>query len=840
MKITVCVVSCLIFSLIVSVGRSAPPSIESVWPPVGQRGTEFDVKIVGSGFEDSRELTFYSAELQCKNIRVDSEYELTATVVASENCRIGNEPFRVLGRDGYSDLRTLRVTPFPVIVPDLASTEGVSRSGGSRRSMGAGSASGFTGGAMSLSESTNVREISNSTEATLVPALNVTMCSVLKAGTIDRFVVQLNAGQRLTVEVEAVRLGKELLDTMLEIMSPSGEVMVHADDNPMFHQDPMASLIAPSSGQYVIQIHEANYDGGESSFYAVHIGDFPFPSVAYPAGGPLGVQMPIRFIGLDAAEQFTLDLPSDPGQLSTFQLFSPSATGPSPSAVPFRLSEFPNVVEVDSDKSNDSPNANVTATTAPVALNGILESSGDVDCFAIEAHESQSLRIEAFAGRIGSPVDSLLTIVDSSSQVVASNDDWGSHDSRLDFTPPSTGRYFVCVTDKLASGGPNHVYRVEVTPLQPSVTAFLPRPERTSQLAQTIAVPQGNRVLVRVGVRRELFDGDVEGAFGDLPTGVRASPFGIPSDRFWMPTVLSATADAPLQAALAQVSLIVRNDDLQVRGGFEQIVDLVAESADQLFTSATVRRLPVAVGAPLPFSVELERPTTPLPRNGSLVLRVHVKRDSGFEEPVRIELPFLPPWVVCDPSLVIPAGQSSGDYRLTATEQAQPRTWPLVATAQVNTVSASGDTSRIDGCEVASELIELAIAETPIVGEFQTLAAEQGESLQVHCQLKRTAQTPMRLTATLEGLPNRVGCESQIVRDSDQQVVFNVKFADDSPVGVFPSVQCRLVGEIDGQAVSFVVAPNSALQIAPKGKLFRGADGQPLSPLEALRRTQKE
>jgi hypothetical protein len=397
----------------------------------------------------------------------------------------------------------------------------------------------------------------------------------------------------------------------------------------------------------------------------------------------------------------------------------------------------------------------------------------------------------------------------------------------------------VCITDKLAAGGNNHVYRIEVTELQPRVVAFLPRPERTSQLAQTISVPQGNRVLVRVGVRRELVDCDLEGAYSDLPTGVHASPFLVPSDRFWMPTVLSATSDAAQQGALSQVSLTGRTNDQQIVGGFEQTVDLVAETADQLFTSANVSRLPVAVTAPVPFSVELDSPTTPLPRNGALAVRVRLKRDQGFEEPVRIELPFLPPWVVCEPFIVIPSGESSAVYQLTATQQASPRTWPLVAAACVDTVSAKEDTSRIDGREVASELIQLTIAETPIVGEFQTLAAEQGQSLTFHCELKRTAETPSELTATLEGLPNRVTCDPELVRASDSQIEFKVQFADDAPVGDFANLQCRLSGEIDGQAVSFVVASNTKLQIAPQGKLFRGADGKPLSPLEALRQAQK-
>jgi hypothetical protein len=365
---------CLWCVLMVSDAWCAAPSVESVWPPVGQRGTEFELKIVGSGFEGCRDLTFYSAELRCKKIEVVSDYELTATVIATENCRIGNEPFRLLGRDGYSELRTLRVTPLPVVLPAAKQPS----------------------------------------EATQLQSLNVTLCGAIKAGSIDRYAVDLKAGQRLTAEVEAIRLGKELLDTVLEITAPSGEVLMHADDNAMFYQDPIASIIAPSDGRYVIQVHEANYGGGESSFYALHVGDFGLPSVAYPAGGQVGTALQVRFIGSNDSEQIKIDLPNQKEQPQSFQLFGNSSNGISPSPIPFRLSDFLNVLESDDDKTNDSPNDIISAFPVPIALNGILASPGDIDCFAFEASDATPLRIDAFAGRIGSPMDSLLTIMDSS------------------------------------------------------------------------------------------------------------------------------------------------------------------------------------------------------------------------------------------------------------------------------------------------------------------------------------------------------------------------------------------------------------------------------------------
>jgi hypothetical protein len=236
-----------------------------------------------------------------------------------------------------------------------------------------------------------------------------------------------------------------------------------------------------------------------------------------------------------------------------------------------------------------------------------LQAQGDVDCYAFEAEEGHPLLIEAFANRIGSAADTLISVLDSDMQTISFNDDWGSHDSRIDFQPPRTGRYYLRVTDKLAAGAATAVYRVELSALEPNVTAFLPRPNRLSQQSQTISVPQGNRVLARMGVRRELVEGDVRMEFVDLPSGVKASSLIVPSDQYWMPVVLESKDTAAVGGQLAGMEVFLESGD-EVAGGFGQIVDLVAESADQLFQSAQVTRIPVAVAPAIPFSIELETP----------------------------------------------------------------------------------------------------------------------------------------------------------------------------------------------------------------------------------------
>ncbi len=768
------------------------PSIESFSPAVVERGREVDIKLEGAGFAGARDLVFYSEHLTCKSIEVISDYELVAKVAVAAACQLRNEPFRLLGRDGFSELKTLRVTPFPVIEePPRKSRE----------------------------------------QAIEIDATNQTILGTLEDGDHDRYSLELQAGTQLTVEVEAVRLGSELLDTVLSIADPDGKVIQQVDDSSLFNQDPIASVRVPSSGRYVIEVHESSYSGGAHSFYALHVGNFPAPCIAYPAGGPAGHEVVVNFIGKEQTLEQTVALPADGSEL---QLFAGSGATTGPSSVPFRVSNFPNVLE--SEPNDDS--APRHSTTAPVAFNGILQQPGDVDRFRLTAVANERLSIEVFAQRLGSPADSLLSVLDDTGELLARNDDWGSHDSRLDFEVPWTGEFIVEITDKLAAGSSDAVVRIEITPVQPNISSFLPRPDRLSQSGQSITVAQGNRSLARIGVRRELVDGATQVLFENLPSGVHASPVLIPADQFWGLALLQADEDAELSGRLSSVTARCTVGGSQIAGGFEQVVDLVTDSADQLFIGVTLDRLPVAVAPPIPFSVHLDAPTTPLSASGSLEMRIKVDREEGFTGPIRIGFPFLPAWVVGEPSIVIPANETEGRYRLEAREQVEHRVWPIAAVASVDLLSATDDAEKLQalkGREAASELVNLNIGGTPVVGQFETMAGELGDQLQIICNLSVSGELPERMLATLDGLPNRVSAEPVEIRNSDKKIQFKLQLEPDAPVGTFENVICRLSGELRGWKVSYDVAANSRLQIKAPGTLLRGEDGRVLSRLEALR-----
>ena len=806
---------------------AGPPSIESISTPVIQLGKTAQIEVVGAGMRGVQELVFYSQGVRSSHLTAVDDYTLLATIEVDEECVVKSHAFRLRGEDGFSELRTLRVNRYPV-----------------------------TEEALRDSVQTVVELTKN----------NQTVSGVLESGEYDRYSIELEKGERLTAEAEAMRLGGDLLDTVLTVWDPHGKVVMVRDDGPLFGQDAVLSFTAPIAGRYIVEIRESNYGGSGNSRYLLHLGNFPPARVAYPAGAQLGLadQM-VQFLE-DSGQAHSDQVIPKLADADSFQLFASDEGGISASPTPFRLNECHNVLEVEPNNTIQQAVEQLwqsmqaqpsTNQFSAVALNGLLQQASDVDLFAIQAAEGQALVCEVFANRIGSPLDTYLELFDQSGRLLAQNDDCDSHDSKLEFVVPASGVYVLALRDKLHRGFGCGVYRIEVRQAQSALTAFLPRPDRISQRHQTIAVPQGNRAVAKIGVRRDNVDGEVQLRFDDLPAGVLATPVYVPSNEYWAIAVLEAESSAPVAGRLSSVVATCQTANAMVQGKFLQEVDLIAESADRLYQAAVVDRVAVAVTSALPFAIQIKQPQTGVPVHGTIDLSVEVERVQGFEAPIQITFPYLPDGCVGEPNLIIPAKQNSAIYRVSATGSAMTGGFRLAA---VGTVQISDGRERSEARldseprdrsatnatllkalkdrEAASNVIDLEVVPNPLGGRFLGLASEPGKNFSVACQLDVVDwdALPDQLSARLEGLPKGISTKPISVPTRASEILFDVMVAEDAPVGSFQGVQCRLSGVKNGSEVSYVIPASGQLLIAEPGKLIRSEDGSVLSPLEALRK----
>jgi hypothetical protein len=805
----------LFTSISLLIGASAqlvatPPSVERLAPAAGQQGTSFDLTVTGAGLQNASEALLYSPEIQCEKMEARSDNELILHLKTTADCPSGAHTVRIRSAEGISELRVFRISPLPIVAE---------------------------------SESNDTTE-----DAQPIP-VNSTIVGTVEAGDIDSYRVTLKKGDRLSAEAEAIRSAGAMLDAVLNVMGSNGQWLTIVDDTPHRRQDPVICLIAPEDGDYIVQIHETNFEGDENSQYALHIGSFPSPRSVFPAGGPAGQTVDVEFRGDSTGLiRQSLDLPQKPNQ--TIAVHATDAGLNSPAGLPFRVSSFGNVIETEPNQPEVISLPTAVAAELPVALNGVLQQRGDQDCFRVQARANDRIRVEVFAGRLGSPLDSLLEIRDLNGHIIGASDDGVSHDSDVVVVFPETAEYIVQLSDKRGNGGADYFYRIELSPFQPQLTAFLSRPDRMSQDRQAIAVPQGNRVVTFLACQRSGMKGDVQLTASGLPEGLQLPSTQIPADRFWVPIVIEATPDAPIGGGLVGVEVSGQHDGNSVIGHFRQVVDLVAGSADQLFQSAETDRLAVAVVEPVPYAVTLIQPTTSLAPDGTLDLRLEVTRREGFTGPLEISFPFLPPWVDGPDKLIVSAEESTAIYTVRAWPSAVPRTWQLCAEAKATpdstqnsdesmSESGRGRRSRKLAARtlVASNLVSLTIASSPVAGQIGTVMAEQGTPSEVGCSLQINGSLPESMTAVLEGLPNRVSADSVPVKPGDSIIQFQLQPEVTAPLGTFADLMVRLDGVIDGQNVSWRIGRGGALKIEQSGQLMTDENGKPLSRLDVLRRS---
>ncbi|MCH7988127.1 MAG: pre-peptidase C-terminal domain-containing protein, partial [Planctomycetes bacterium] len=376
---------------------AASPSLSLILPRGVQRGTEAVLTFSGARLADAEEILFYQPGVTVSKIEPDGANRLKVHVKLAADCRLGEHVVQVRTRSGISEYRTFYVGALPSVAE---------------------------------------KEPNSDFNTPQAIALNVTVTGVIQNEDVDYFVVEAKKGQRISVEVEAMRLGTYLFDPYVAILDAKRFELAAADDTPLVKQDAAASVVAPEDGKYIIEVRESAYAGNRNCRYRLHIGTFPRPTAVFPSGGKLGEETEVRFIGDPAGDiKLKVKLPTETDE--QFGLLAFDANGVAPSENPFRLFEHGNAFE---KEPNDAFNQ-ATPVQLPLAFNGIIEKKGDVDVFKFQAKKGQVYEVECFARRIRSPLDPVMNLYYADGRSIAGNDDSRGPDSYIRFKVPADGEY---------------------------------------------------------------------------------------------------------------------------------------------------------------------------------------------------------------------------------------------------------------------------------------------------------------------------------------------------------------------------------------------------------------
>ena len=727
---------------------AASPRLTIIMPRGMQRGTEGVLTFSGSNLGDAEEVFFYSPGFDVTNVEPNGG-SVKVTVKIAADCRLGEHVAQVRCKSGISDYRTFFVEALPAVAE---------------------------------------KEPNSDFAAPQQIKLNVTVAGIVQNEDVDYYVIEAKKGQRISAEVLGMRLGNTLFDPYVAILDAKRFELSSGDDTPLVLQDCIASVVAPEDGKYIIEVRESAYGGSGSSRYRLHVGTFPRPTAVFPPGGKLGEKIEVRFLGDPAGElKQTVTLPSEAD--SEFGLIASDAGGVAPTPNPFRLFEHGNAFEAEPNNSI----AKATPVALPLAFNGIIAAAGDIDCFKFSAKKGQSFEVECYARRVRSALDSVMHLYYADGRAIASNDDSRGPDSYFRFNVPADGEYVVRVTDHLGRGGADFVYRVEFQTVKPRLSLSIPRVERYGQYRQQIYVARGNRFATLINASRANFGGELILDGKNLPRGITMHAEPMPANLSSMPVVFEAAADAPIAGKLIDFTVRHADEKQPIRGSFANSADLIRGAPGQsIYKRKAVNRLAIAVIDELPFTLEIVEPKVPLVRNGSMQLKVIVKRKEGFTAAINVQLPFRPPGLNAASSVNIPANKNEVLYPINASGGAQIKKWRIYVLGSANV----GGTAW-----VSSQLAPLEIAAPYVTFAMQRTSCEQGQETQIYCKLTQATAFDGDAKVQLLGLPPKVTAEVLAFNKDAKELVFNIKTDKTSPPGKYNNVFAQLTITQNGEPI---------------------------------------
>lgn len=443
---------------------------------------------------------------------------------------------------------------------------------------------------------------------------------------IDIWTFTAKAGQTVTCEVNAARLGSGL-DPRLEVYDASGKML--AENSDALGSDSLLHFTAPADGTYAVHIYDERFSGLQHFVYRLTITSAPWVDAVFPLGGRRGTTVPVEVRGANvggapaagavSTATVAVALPAEPQRTSFETQLAIGSAKSNP--VTFELDDLPEVVEP-AEAAGAAPAA--VPVTVPVVANGRIGVPGDIDLWSFPATKGTVYEIDLRAARLGSPLDSVITLLDDAGKTLASHDDIGGPqtDSRLTWTAAADGTVTLRVEDRLASrGGPQFAYRLRIaTKAEPDFRITIPADSLTVE-----RMKPGNLKLnvERIGGFAEEIDLEIAG----LPEGVTAANTKIGKGQPTGQITLTPGEKTKIQTVTLSIKGKAKIGDKEVvRPAVVQAPGL--PEANELFLS---------VGMPTPFKFAGVFETKFISR-GSVYVRGYKIDRNGFDGPLEFSI----------------------------------------------------------------------------------------------------------------------------------------------------------------------------------------------------------
>lgn len=247
-----------------------------------------------------------------------------------------------------------------------------------------------------------------------------------KPGDVDCYRFKAEAGQTLVFDVVASALGSPL-NSVLTLTDAQGKTLAEAFGFDL-KADALLGYSFKESGEYVVRVTEFDVQqvkaGG--SPYRLTIGELPYVTHVFPLGVTQGAESEVRVGGFNlGVDRLKVSTPAAAQWNETVTVLPRSTKGIPANAVSLAVGRYPEVTE------QSAPHNSIAAAQPirlPVTINGRIwdgeagrsskAASGGVirsvadDYYRFTARQGQQIVFEVGAQRYGSPLDSVIEVLD--------------------------------------------------------------------------------------------------------------------------------------------------------------------------------------------------------------------------------------------------------------------------------------------------------------------------------------------------------------------------------------------------------------------------------------------
>ncbi len=438
-------------------GALAGPFVEHLSPPSLSRGQTTRLTLVGSELRGATGLwtSLAANDVVATLVEPSGDDRATFDVKVDRSVPIGIYGLRLAGRSGLSNVKLFLIDDMPVV------TE---------------------------------REPNARTATPQHLGWPVAIMGKAGAADLDRYSIDVEAGQRVTFEVVGSRLGQDF-DPVVTIKDAKGRRLAERDNDIGLIFDCRFAQTFEQAGRYTIEVADTRFRGSDHLTYVLRVGRFPEGRVAFPSTIRPGETLALSIPGVDSFTQ-----PATSPKATAPEIVFQELRRPRDQAsawVPLQVSPYPNTLE---QEPNDTP-AKATLAPIPRVLHGTIGTPDDRDAFAFELAAGQRLMAHVECRPLGSPADLDVAVINPDGKVVNRVDTSADGETMLEIQAGAKGRHVLLVRSLTDEGGPEFVYRITIASREPTI--------RLIADASGLAIPRGSYQPLPLSLIRTDFGGPV-------------------------------------------------------------------------------------------------------------------------------------------------------------------------------------------------------------------------------------------------------------------------------------------------------------------------------------------